>query len=118
MQFHPPGIIEPENAAGTLISEAARGEGGILRNAFGERFMSRYDPERTELSTPDRVALACYTEMREGRGTPNGGVWLDVFHLPRQTIMTRLPRVYQTMLDIQMLDITEDPVDVAATAHY
>ncbi|MDQ0925623.1 succinate dehydrogenase/fumarate reductase flavoprotein subunit [Pseudarthrobacter sp. W1I19] len=62
VQFHPSGIIEPENAAGTLVSEAARGEGGILRNALGERFMERYDPERMELSTRDRVALAAYTE--------------------------------------------------------
>ncbi|ARJ05002.1 succinate dehydrogenase [Cnuibacter physcomitrellae] len=118
VQFHPSGIIEPENAAGTLISEAARGEGGILRNGLGERFMQRYDPERMELSTRDRVALACYTEIKEGRGTPNGGVWLDVSHLPRETIMRRLPRVYQTMLELQMLDITKEPIEIAPTAHY
>ncbi len=118
VQFHPSGIIEPQNAAGTLISEAARGEGGILRNALGERFMEKYDPERLELSTRDRVALACYTEIKEGRGTPNGGVWLDVSHLPRETIMTRLPRVYQTMLELQMLDITVSPIEIAPTAHY
>ncbi|MGW3938758.1 L-aspartate oxidase [Streptomyces phaeochromogenes] len=118
VQFHPSGIIEPENAAGTLVSEAARGEGGILRNALGERFMSRYDPERMELSTRDRVALASYTEIRAGRGTSKGGVWLDVSHLPRQTIMSRLPRVYQTLLDLQMLDITRDPIEIAPTAHY
>ncbi|MFC9112016.1 MULTISPECIES: L-aspartate oxidase [Streptomyces] len=118
VQFHPSGIIEPENAAGTLVSEAARGEGGILRNALGERYMSRYDPERMELSTRDRVALASYTEIKEGRGTAKGGVWLDVSHLPRQTIMKRLPRVYQTLLDLQMRDITRDPIEVAPTAHY
>ena len=118
VQFHPSGILEPENAAGTLVSEAARGEGGILRNAAGERFMARYDPERMELSTRDRVALACYTEIKEGRGTPLGGVWLDVSHLPRDAIMTRLPRLYQTMLDLQMLDITRDPIEIAPTAHY
>jgi succinate dehydrogenase / fumarate reductase flavoprotein subunit len=118
VQFHPSGIIEPENAAGTLISEAARGEGGVLRNALGERFMPKYDPERQELSTRDRVALAAYTEIKEGRGTENGGVWLDVSHLPRETIMTRLPRVYQTMMELQMLDITTDPIEIAPTAHY
>lgn len=118
VQFHPSGILEPENAAGTLISEAARGEGGILRNAAGERFMERYDPERMELSTRDRVALAAYTEIKEGRGTANGGVWLDVSHLPRETIMNRLPRVYQTMLELQMLDITRQPIEIAPTAHY
>jgi len=118
VQFHPSGIIEPENAAGTLISEAARGEGGILTNALGERFMAKYDPLRMELSTRDRVALAAYTEIAEGRGTENGGVWLDVSHLPRETIMTRLPRVYQTMMELQMLDITTDPIEIAPTAHY
>lgn len=118
VQFHPSGIIEPENAAGTLISEAARGEGGILRNALGERFMERYDPERMELSTRDRVALAAYTEIQEGRGTENGGVWLDVSHLPREVILERLPRVYQTMLEVQMLDITREPIEIAPTAHY
>ncbi|MFI9284471.1 L-aspartate oxidase [Streptomyces werraensis] len=118
VQFHPSGIIEPENAAGTLVSEAARGEGGVLRNALGERYMSCYDPERMELSTRDRVALASYTEIKEGRGTEKGGVWLDVSHLPRQTVMDRLPRVYRTLLDLQMLDITRDPIEVAPTAHY
>jgi succinate dehydrogenase / fumarate reductase flavoprotein subunit len=118
VQFHPSGLIEPQDAAGTLVSEAARGEGGYLRNALGERFMQRYDPERMELSTRDRVALAAYTEIKEGRGTPNGGVWLDVSHLPRTTIMRRLPRVYQTLLELQMLDITQQPIEVAPTAHY
>ncbi len=118
VQFHPSGILQPENAAGTLVSEAARGEGGILRNALGDRFMERYDPERMELSTRDRVALAAYTEIAEGRGTENGGVWLDVSHLPRETIMQRLPRVYQTMMELQMLDITRDAIEIAPTAHY
>ncbi|MGO3845942.1 L-aspartate oxidase [Agrococcus casei] len=118
VQFHPSGIIEPENAAGTLVSEAARGEGGILRNGLGERFMQQYDPERMELSTRDRVALACFTEIKEGRGTANGGVWLDVSHLPREQILSRLPRVYQTMLELQMLDITREPIEIAPTAHY
>ena len=118
VQFHPSGLLEPEDKAGTLVSEAARGEGGILRNAQGERFMSRYDPERMELSTRDRVALAEYTEIMQGRGTPDGGVWLDLSHLPRELIMQRLPRVYQTLLELQMLDITTTPIEVAPTAHY
>jgi succinate dehydrogenase / fumarate reductase flavoprotein subunit len=118
VQFHPSGLIAPENAAGTLVSEAARGEGGVLRNALGERFMARYDPDRMELSTRDRVALAAYTEIKDGRGTPGGGVWLDVSHLPRETIMQRLPRVYQTLLELQMLDITREPIEIAPTAHY
>lgn len=118
VQFHPSGLIEPENAAGTLVSEAARGEGGVLLNNLGERFMARYDPERMELSTRDRVALASYTEIQQGRGTRAGGVWLDLSHLPRETILTRLPRVHQTLLDLQMLDVTRDPIEVAPTAHY
>ena len=118
VQFHPSGLVEPENAAGTLVSEAARGEGGVLLNNLGERFMARYDPERMELSTRDRVALASYTEIKEGRGSRSGGVWLDLSHLPRETILTRLPRVYQTLLELQMLDVTRDPIEVAPTAHY
>ena len=118
VQFHPSGLIEPENAAGTLVSEAARGEGGVLRNALGERFMTRYDPERMELSTRDRVALAAYTEIKAGRGTPKGGVWLDISHLPRDTILQRLPRVYESLLELQMLDVTTTPIEVAPTAHY
>jgi succinate dehydrogenase flavoprotein subunit len=118
VQFHPSGLLGPEDAAGTLVSEAARGEGGILRNRLGERFMQRYDPVRMELSTRDRVALAAYTEIKEGRGTPDGGVWLDVSHLPRETIMQRLPRVYQTLIELQMLDITTTPIEIAPTAHY
>src|ERR1700755_1740412 len=71
-----------------------------------------------ELSTRDRVALAAYTEIQEGRGTPRGGVWLDVSHLPRTQIMERLPRVYQTLMDLQLLDITTTPIEIAPTAHY
>jgi len=118
VQFHPSGLIEPEDSAGTLVSEAARGEGGILFNSLGERFMKRYDPERMELSTRDRVALAAFTEIKEGRGTPRGGVWLDVSHLPREQIMERLPRVYHTLMELQLLDITTTPIEIAPTAHY
>ena len=80
--------------------------------------MKRYDPDRMELSTRDRVALAAYTEIKEGRGTPRGGVWLDVSHLPREQIMERLPRVYQTLMELQLLDITTTPIEIAPTAHY
>ena len=73
VQFHPTGMVGPEEAAGTLVTEAVRGEGGRLYNARGERFMARYDPQRMELSARDRVALANYTEITEGRGGPHGG---------------------------------------------
>jgi succinate dehydrogenase / fumarate reductase flavoprotein subunit len=118
VQFHPTGMITPEEAAGTLVTEAVRGEGGILRNAEGERFMERYDPERLELSTRDRIALANYTEIAEGRGTPAGGVLLDISHLDREQILTRLPRMYRQFVDLSMLDITHTPMEVAPTAHY
>ncbi|WP_072313468.1 FAD-binding protein [Agrococcus sp. Marseille-P2731] len=118
VQFHPSGLLEPDDAAGTLVSEAARGEGGILTNALGERYMERYDPERMELSTRDRVALAGYTEIAEGRGTEKGGVYLDVSHLPREQILQQLPRVYRTLIDLQMLDITTTKMEIAPTAHY
>ncbi|GAA1418983.1 L-aspartate oxidase [Agrococcus citreus] len=118
VQFHPSGLLEPDDAAGTLVSEAARGEGGILTNALGERFMDRYDSERMELSTRDRVALAGFTEIAEGRGTEKGGVYLDVSHLPRERILQQLPRVYRTLIDLQMLDITTTKMEIAPTAHY
>ena len=118
VQFHPTGMISPEESAGTLVTEAVRGEGGILRNAKGERFMERYDPERLELSTRDRIALASYTEIAEGRGTPAGGVLLDISHLDRETLLARLPRMYRQFIDLAMLDITQTPMEVAPTAHY
>jgi succinate dehydrogenase / fumarate reductase, flavoprotein subunit len=118
VQFHPTGMVFPEENAGTLVTEAVRGEGGILRNAGGERFMERYDPERLELSARDRVALANYTEIREGRGTEHGGVLLDVSHLDRELILRRLPRMYRQFVDLAMLDITSTPMEVAPTAHY
>jgi succinate dehydrogenase / fumarate reductase, flavoprotein subunit len=118
VQFHPTGMVFPEESAGTLVTEAVRGEGGILRNAAGERFMERYDPERLELSSRDRVALANYTEIAEGRGTSHGGVLLDISHLERDVILRRLPRMYRQFVDLAMLDISTTPMEVAPTAHY
>jgi succinate dehydrogenase / fumarate reductase, flavoprotein subunit len=118
VQFHPTGMVAPEEAAGTLVTEAVRGEGGQLKNALGERFMARYDPERMELSTRDRVALANYTEIAEGRGGPNGGVFLDISHIGKDRILERLPRMYRQFLELQMLDISSQPMEVAPTAHY
>jgi succinate dehydrogenase / fumarate reductase flavoprotein subunit len=118
VQFHPTGMVFPEESAGTLVTEAVRGEGGILRNALGERFMERYDPGRLELSSRDRVALANFTEIAEGRGTARGGVLLDVSHLDRDLILERLPRMYRQFVDLAMLDITTTPMEVAPTAHY
>jgi succinate dehydrogenase / fumarate reductase flavoprotein subunit len=80
--------------------------------------MARYDPERMELSARDRVALANYTEITEGRGGPNGGVFLDITHLGKDAILERLPRMYRQFLEYQMLDISQQPMEVAPTAHY
>jgi succinate dehydrogenase flavoprotein subunit len=118
VQFHPTGMVTPEQAAGTLVTEAVRGEGGHLKNALGERFMARYDPQRMELSARDRVALANYTEITQGRGGPNGGVFLDITHLSKDTILEKLPRMYRQFLELQMLDISQQPMEVAPTAHY
>ena len=106
VQFHPTGMVAPEEAAGVLVTEAVRGEGGRLYNALGERFMNRYDPQRMELSTRDRVALACYTEIAQGRGGPHGGVYLDIAHAGKDLIVTKLPRMYRQFIDYQMLDIS------------
>jgi succinate dehydrogenase / fumarate reductase, flavoprotein subunit len=118
VQFHPTGMVFPEDCAGTLVTEAVRAEGGILRNAAGERFMERYDPERLELSTRDRVALANYTEIAEGRGTEHGGVLLDISDRDREATLERLPRMYRQFADLAMLDITTTAMEVAPTAHY
>jgi len=118
VQFHPTGMVFPEEAAGALVTEAVRGEGGRLTNALGERFMERYDPVRLELSSRDRVALANYTEIAEGRGGPHGGVFLDISHRSRDYITEKLPRMYRQFIEWQMLDISREPMEVAPTAHY
>ena len=118
VQFHPSGMLFPEEIAGTLVTEAVRGEGGKLINNKGERFMINYDSERMELSTRDRVAIANYTEIAEGRGTPNGGVYLDISHMSKEFIMQKIPSIYRQFLDAQMLDISKEAMEVAPTAHY
>ena len=117
VQFHPTGMVWPPDLEGTLVTEAVRGEGGILTNAAGERFMRRYDPERLELSTRDRVALAIATEIREGRGTEHGAVLLSVAHVPAPTIAERLPKMVAQFRNVGV-DITREPMEVAPTAHY
>jgi len=101
-----------------LVTEAVRGEGGKLINNKGERFMKNYDPKRMELSTRDKVAIANYTEIIEGRGTKNGGVFLDISHKSKEFIMEKLPSIYRQFLEAQMLDISKYPMEVAPTAHY
>ena len=118
VQFHPTGMVIPEEMAGTLVTEAVRGEGGKLLNSEGKRFMENYDSERMELSTRDRVAMANYTEIVEGRGSPNGGVYLDISHKGKDFIIEKLPRMYRQFLDTLMIDISKTPMEVSPTAHY
>ena len=116
VQFHPTGMVYPESRRGVLVTEAVRGEGGILLNSEGERFMKRYDP-RGELATRDVVARAIYTEIMEGRGTANGGVYLDVSHLPDEVIEEKLETMFLQFQDVG-IDIRSEPMEVAPTAHH
>ncbi len=118
VQFHPSGMVLPEEIEGTLVTEAVRGEGGKLINNKGERFMKNYDPKRMELSTRDKVAVANYTEIIEGRGTQNGAVYLDISHKSKEFILKKIPNIYRQFLEAQMLDISKFPMEVAPTAHY
>jgi succinate dehydrogenase / fumarate reductase flavoprotein subunit len=118
VQFHPTGMVWPPGVVGLLVTEAVRGEGGILRNADGERFMQRYDAKRLELSTRDVVARAIFTEVKERRGTPHGGVFLDVSHLGDATVRTKLPSMYDQFLELAGVDITREAMEVGPTCHY
>jgi fumarate reductase (CoM/CoB) subunit A len=117
VQFHPTGAVFPYDARGRLVTEAVRGEGGILKNAKGERFMKNYDPARMELSTRDIVSRAIATEILQGRGTSHGGVYLDVTHLSSEQIETRLPVMLEQFLKFGV-DIRTTPMEVAPTAHH
>ena len=118
VQFHPTGMVWPEKALGTLATEAIRGEGGILLNSKGERYMKNYYPERMELGPRDVVARATFNEIIAGRGTPHGGVWLDVTHLSKEKILDRLPTMYEQFKNIDGIDISKEKMEVGPTAHY
>jgi succinate dehydrogenase / fumarate reductase flavoprotein subunit len=118
VQFHPTGMVWPPGVVGLLVTEAVRGEGGILRNRDGERFMERYDAKRMELSTRDVVARAIYTEVQEGRGSPRGGVFLDVSHLPPAAVKRKLPSMYDQFRELAGVDITREPMEIGPTCHY
>ncbi len=147
-QFHPTGMVWPPGVQGLLVTEGVRGEGGILRNSAGERFMWRYLPEARrheyaeteeearrwleasvqgkqtdarrppELSTRDNVARAIYTEVKEGRGSPHGGVFLDISYLPADRVRKKLPSMYTQFLELADVDITKQPMEVGPTGHY
>jgi succinate dehydrogenase / fumarate reductase flavoprotein subunit len=118
VQFHPTGMVWPPGVQGILVTEAVRGEGGVLRNKDGERFMERYDPEKMELSTRDVVARAIYTEAREGRGTEHGGAYLDISHKPADYVKKKLPSMYHQFRELADVDITKGPMEVGPTCHY
>jgi succinate dehydrogenase / fumarate reductase flavoprotein subunit len=148
VQFHPTGMVWPPGVKGLLVTEAVRGEGGILRNKDGERFMWKYLPEDRrdeyaatdeeakrwveaasqgksvdarrppELSTRDNVSRAIYTEVREGRGTPHGGVFLDISYLPADHVRRKLPSMYDQFKELADVDITKGPMEVGPTTHY
>jgi succinate dehydrogenase / fumarate reductase flavoprotein subunit len=118
VQFHPTGMVWPPGVQGILVTEAVRGEGGVLRNKNGERFMERYDPEKMELSTRDVVARAIYTEAKEGRGTEHGGAYLDISHKPADYVKKKLPSMYHQFRELADVDITQGPMEVGPTCHY
>jgi succinate dehydrogenase / fumarate reductase, flavoprotein subunit len=118
VQFHPTGMVWPPGVQGLLVTEAVRGEGGILRNKNGERFMEKHDPKRMELSTRDVVARAIYTEVKEGRGTEHGGAYLDISHKPADYVKRKLPSMYHQFRELADVDITKGPMEVGPTCHY
>src|SRR5437870_5302094 len=144
VQFHPTGMVWPVSVRGILVTEGVRGDGGILKNAEGERFMFRYIPElfRAETAdseeeadrwytdkvnarrTPDllprdEVARAINTEVKEGRGTPRGGVYLDIAsRRDEESIRRKLPSMYQQFRELADIDITKEPMEVGPTCHY
>jgi succinate dehydrogenase / fumarate reductase, flavoprotein subunit len=148
VQFHPTGMVWPPGVRGLLVTEAVRGEGGILRNKDGKRFMWDYLPEDRrgeyaatdeeaakwvtaqsqgrvtdarrppELSTRDNVSRAIYTEVREGRGSPHGGVFLDISYLPPDHVRRKLPSMYDQFKELADVDITKGPMEVGPTTHY
>lgn len=120
VQFHPTGMVGDrygDDWDGRLVTEAVRGEGGRLYNTEGERFMERYSPDQMELDARDVVARAIAQEIREGRGTENDGVYLDISHRDPEYIRDRLPSMVERFESLGV-DITEEPMEVAPTAHY
>jgi succinate dehydrogenase / fumarate reductase flavoprotein subunit len=118
VQFHPTGMVWPAGVRGILVTEGVRGEGGVLRNKEGERFMERYDRDRMELSSRDVVARAINSEVLAGRGTPHDGAFLDITHRKPDFIKSKLPSMYEQFLKLANVDITKQPMEVAPTIHY
>lgn len=116
VQFHPTGIY----GAGCLITEGCRGEGGILRNSEGERFMERYAPSAKDLASRDVVSRAMTMEIREGRGVGKNKdhIYLHLDHLPPELLAERLPGISETASIFAGVDVTKEPIPVLPTVHY
>ncbi|KOU64842.1 fumarate reductase/succinate dehydrogenase flavoprotein subunit [Streptomyces cinnamoneus] len=144
VQFHPTGMVWPPSVKGILVTESVRGDGGVLRNSEGKRFMFDYvpdvfkekyaeseeegdrwyeDPDHNrrppELLPRDEVARAINSEVKAGRGSPHGGVFLDVStRMPAEKIKRRLPSMYHQFKELADVDITAEPMEVGPTCHY
>jgi succinate dehydrogenase flavoprotein subunit len=144
LQFHPTGMVWPPSVKGILVTESVRGDGGVLRNSEGERFMFNYVPDvfreqyaeteeegdrwytdadnnrrPPELLPRDEVARAINSEVKAGRGSPHGGVFLDIAsRLSPEEIRKRLPSMYHQFKELADVDITKEPMEVGPTCHY
>lgn len=144
VQFHPTGMVWPPSVEGILVTEGVRGDGGVLKNAEGERFMFRYIPDvfkgqyadsvdeadrwyedpdqhgRTpDLLPRDEVSRAINAEVKQGKGSPHGGVYLDIAsRLPADEIQKRLPSMYHQFRELADVDITQESMEVGPTCHY
>src|SRR4051812_2664520 len=144
LQFHPTGMVWPPSVKGILVTEGVRGDGGVLKNSDGKRFMFEYIPpvfkgqyaetedeadqwlkdndsaRRTpDLLPRDEVARAINSEVKGGRGTPHGGVYLDIAsRLSQAEILRRLPSMYHQFMELAEVDITKEPMEVGPTCHY
>jgi succinate dehydrogenase / fumarate reductase flavoprotein subunit len=118
VQFHPTGMIWPPGARGILVTEAVRGEGGMLFNSEGTRFMLEYDPTKKDLSSRDVVARSIYKEVQAGRGSVHGGAYLDIRHRGADYIKKKLPSMFEQFHALASVDITKEPMEVYPTIHY
>ena len=144
VQLHPTGMVWPLSVKGILVTESVRGDGGVLRNSEGKRFMFNYvpdvfraqyaeteeeadrwydDPEHNrrppELLPRDEVARSINSEVKAGRGTEHGGVYLDIAsRRPAEEILRRLPSMYHQFKELADVDITKEPMEIGPTAHY
>ncbi len=117
VQFHPTGMAYPPEKRGTLVTEKVRGNGGILKNRYGERFMQRYQPERLELAGRDEVTRAIHQELQEGRGTEHGAVYLDVTHWEEGKAERIIPDVFAEHMEVG-IDIRKQMMEISPSMHH